>query len=1397
MKWFKLIFIYWLIIVKIIANSFPIYRFEHISTRQGLSHNTVIEIIQDEQGFMWFGTLNGLNRYDGYEFKIYMPIPRDSTTLSNNIINALFEDHNGVLWVGTLNGLNRYDRERDQFIRIYHDSQNPNSLVDNRIRCITEDHQGIIWIGTEGGLSAYNPDKGIFHNYLIESDEFDGFEGNIIHDIYEDSRKQLWIATEKGIFRFNRATKSFISYKHELSNSDSSISAVITICEDQWANLWIGTWGDGLQRFDIYNQCFKRVTLFDDRGIEYSPDIITKLMIDESGRLWICTYNDGLFILPQISGNLILNHFYNVQHYCYDPLKDEGIHSNSIWTVYEDRGRVVWLGNENGGIDKCDTKQGYIQHFRSVIPEKGGLSDNHVTSFYEGKNGIIWIGTRFGGLNRFDPIQNKFQVYKHVRGQNINLDAIVCLEGDGECLWIGTDGNGLVRYDFKNGSFTNFKHDVSDRSSIGENAIYSLYLDYNNTLWIGTWGGGLSKLNPDGRTFTNYSVDKVNVRTNVVTDIVEDKSGKLWLGTYGKGLVCFDPETEQMIYFMNNENDTNSIAHNNISALYFTHESKLWIGTMGGGLCYLKSFNPDSGSARFGRITRKNGLPDNMIESIVEDDNGNLWLGTNHGIVRLNPLTKEIRTFDSGDGFGQDIFYRCAVLKSRQGLLYFGGINGFNVFHPANITENPYVPPIAITKFKLFGKKVIPGNSPKCKLKRSIITADNIVLSYKDNFFSFEFSALDYSCPRKNKYAYMLEGFDQQWHKTDASHRIASYTNIPPGKYTFLVKGSNNSGVWNEVGSSIKIIITPPFWKTNWMLAIYIVMILLALFLIRMAVQIRERNRARNQMKLMEAEKMHAIDQLKLRFFTHISHEFRTPLTLIIDPIEHLLCVENRITGKKRRLYYNLILQNARRLLRLVDQIMDARKLDTGSMTLELKRREFISFVKAIFSVFRIQAEQRRITYSLKTEVYSLYFWFDPDKIEKAIYNVINNAFKFTPSGGRINVLLSYTPRDEFECENGDMRIVGDMKVEVKDTGIGISPEHIKNIFDPFYQVESKPEWKFQGSGIGLSLCKEFIEMHGGRVFVESTPSQGSTFALIIPVRMKVEEIKNLNIIHIHSTKENELVDKVCSDTLKGGYDYNSGQNNNKPLILVIEDDEDLRRYLVMELENQYSIIQATEGLSGYEIAVDKIPDLIVCDIIMPVMDGLEFCNKCKRDQRTSHIPIILLTADPSHERLREGLLSGADDYIVKPFNSELLKIRIENLLATRKKIQEKYLKMIYLDPKEIDVKSPDLEFIKKIIEIIEHNISDPGFSVDDLSYNVCLSRAQLYRKVRALIDQTPSDFIKNYRLQRAMQLLKKGYSSSEVCYKVGFRDPSYFSKCFKKQFGKTPQEIKKEFPSA
>lgn len=851
----------------------------------------------------------------------------------------------------------------------------------------------------------------------------------------------------------------------------------------------------------------------------------------------------------------------------------------------------------------------------------------------------------------------------------------------------------------------------------------------------------------------------------------------MWLGAYGMGLVRFDPVDNTMKFFPANRSDKSSLNSDVIHDIYEDAAGNLWIGTTGGGL---NCFNRESETFHY--YTQDDGLSSDVIFGILEDDHNNLWLSTIRGLCKFNPEQRSFKNFTVNDGLPQDIFSLNSTIKLESGEMAFGGINGVTIFHPDHIQSNDIPPPVALTDFRIFNVSEPLQNYYESN------NSNNIELSFKLNVISFEFAALDFINPAANKYAYKMEGFDQDWIYTDASRRFATYTNLRGGDYLFRVRGANSDGVWNEAGTSLNVRIIPPFWETGWALILYISIVIIALYVMRRVILARERFRSRVEMERLEAQKTHELDQLKLQFFTGVSHEFRTPLMLIIGPVERLLRSAAEFSEKKQRLYNQLILRNAQRLLRLVNQLMDARKLDTGSLHLNLQSKDIIQSIQAIYASFEYQADQRNIQYQFDKNILSLMMNFDQDKVEKIMFNLLSNAFKFVEDSGMIRVNVQLVRATADGNGNADQNEPDTLRIGVQDNGIGIAPQHKARIFDYFYQVEDSISQARGGTGIGLALTKEFVEMHGGHITVDSEPGKGSRFIIDLPVRQA-----KTNIIETDQSNAKERqIEGVTDESVIEHLDDEpeSVPATNKPVVLVVEDNAELRLYLRYELDSDYHIKEAEHGADGIAVATACIPDLIICDIMMPVVDGLKFCARCKSDERTSHIPIILLTARTAEEIQLKGLKSGADEYITKPFNIELLKTRIKNLLDTRKVLKERYSRELFLQPQNISLSTVDEKFINKVTTIIEEHIEDPDFHVDYLSDSVGLSRTQLYRKFQGLMGQTPNEFMNYFRLQRAAQLLQTGLTAAEVAYKVGFRDPSYFSKSFRKHFNMSPSQF-------
>ena len=824
-----------------------------------------------------------------------------------------------------------------------------------------------------------------------------------------------------------------------------------------------------------------------------------------------------------------------------------------------------------------------------------------------------------------------------------------------------------------------------------------------------------------------------------------------------------------------NPNDSSSLSSNVINAIYEDSRHNLWIGTWAG----LNKF--DYRTKTFKAFRKKDGLADNVVYGIIEDDEGNFWVSTNQGISKFDPVNLTVENYNTADGLQAQEFIRGSFLKSKSGEFFFGGVNGFNSFFPNEIADNPNVPPVYITDFWIYNDLMKPG-VPHSPLEANITETKEIVLPYTQNEFSFEFAALNYSQAFKNRYAYYLEGYDKTW-RDAGTQRKASYAKVPPGLYTFRVKASNNDGVWNENGAVIKIIVHPPWWKTWWAYAVY-AMAIVALFLWYRQ-NLINRERLKNDLKLehLELTKMQEMDKLKSYFFTNISHEFRTPLTLILSPIRDMVSGNFKGDVKKQ---YQMVIRNGERLLRLINQLLDLSKLGAGSMKLKTSNLDIVQFLKPIVSAFDSLAQRSHIRFIFEHPAGAVMVYFDPDKFEKIITNLLSNAFKFTREG---EIKLSVRTLGTNSGDDSEK-----VEIAVIDSGAGIPQEYINSIFDHFYQVAHHSN--AEGSGIGLSLTKELVELHKGKIIVESVEGKGSTFKvrfLLGKSHLKESEIDDSNgpLVSTHKIIAGfdypvlpVQQETVPAPELHAGIDL--------PRILIVEDNNDMRGYIRQSLENNYRVLEAANGKDGLKLGLEIIPDLIISDVMMPGMDGVALCKAFKNNIYTSHIPMILLTAKADMESKLEGLETGADEYLSKPFNSYELQVRTKNLIRSREILRERFTesKKTALEPKEISITSLDEKFLKNVLQVIEKNIADSEFRVESLGKELEMDHTAVYRKIKALTGETAVEFIRNIRLKRAAQLLKQQkLTVSEVTYHVGFNDLQYFRTCFKKQFGVSPSE--------
>jgi signal transduction histidine kinase/ligand-binding sensor domain-containing protein/DNA-binding response OmpR family regulator len=1372
------------------------YIFNRITIENGLSNNSITCIFKDSRGFIWIGTTDGLNRYDGYSFVIYKNNPSDSNSISDNFISSIIEDFSGNLWIGTQGGgLNMYNVYDEQFKPFYYDPRNKQSIPSNFIfhhNSLLLDNDSILWIGTNNGLCSYDFKDGLFRRQPLNSDQEVQTEFKDIRVIYEDEENILWIGTNSGLLKYHKNSGDIKIFKHQKNNLRSISNNIITsVSEDPYRNeLWVGT-EDGLNIFSKESEEFTRY--FSKKGNlkTISDNSITSIVRDEKGNFWIGTKSGGLNKFDATKKLFT--------HWKYDPTNPQGLSDNYVDYLFFDKSGLLWIGTVNTGISLLDVKEKQFKLIRNDPANPNSLSYNTIRAIYEDSKGVIWIGTYGGGLNKYH--ENNFIRYLHhpedVNSLSHNIVTTIHEDISGNLL-VGTWGGGLNRLDKKSGEV---KRNVLDVPEF----VNDIYEDKAHRLWIGC-NGGLYVYDQVNKNLVRFDSEQDNKRKLTATSInkiVKDHSGNLWIGTWdGLNKIVLKPnsiELDTIIHFTEDPSDINSLSDNRIVTLYEDSNGNLWIGTYAGGLNKLKSNSSDTAgglSEQFIYYTDEEGLSGNTIYGILEDDDNYLWISTNQGLTKFDPAEEAFYNFDVVDGLQGYQFYWRACTKSRSGEMYFGGINGLNVFNPADIKLSGGYPKVLITDLQLFNKSVKVGKREEGRqiLFKSIIFTDKIKLTRKDYAFAFEFAALTFKSQNKIKYAYKLENFDDNWIYTDARKRYAAYSHLRPGDYTFMIKSTNKDGIWNDDVTEIEIKVLPAYWETIWAFFIYGIILLLLLYYFRSQILARARYKHNLQLERIEREKAEEYNDMKLRFFTNISHEFKTPLTLILGPINKLLSL-NRLDNKIKE-QLSLMHSGSKRLLRLVSQLMEFRKVETGNLELKISRNDIIPVLKDTAFSFKSKSIQNKIKYSLKIPVKSAFVWFDQNVVETIVYNLLSNAFKFTPEYGKIRLSL------KFMNEKGEIIIPNQkderyLQLNVSDTGIGIPKERMDTLFKRFYQIRKSEEQK-RGTGIGLALCKDLVEIHHGEISVESEQGAGTDFTVKIPIHDSFfdkkefiddeEAIKGKQVIPGFIEEETEviLIDEDISTV-----EFKEPEIPDAPVILIIEDDIELVKYIGSLLEIKYKVLTSNSCEKGMEILIKEEPELIILDIMMPGMSGLDLCQKIKTDIRISHIPVILLTALTSVEDRIKGLSTGADSYISKPFHPEHLIVSIEKLIEQRKQLKIHFQKELYHKPDTTGLPSIDEKFLKKVMDYIERNISEPELKVETISNEIGISTTHLYRKIKSLTDLSPNELIRKVRLKKAAEFLSSKQSTiSEVMYEVGFSNHSYFAKCFHEEFGFSPREF-------
>ncbi len=1460
-KCMKAGFILKLLIILICHFSFYLFaqedlKFERIGTEDGLAGTHVFDILQDHLGFLWIGTLDGLQRYDGYNFKTYRHLPFDSTSISYNEASIVYEDHLGTLWIGTRgNGLNRFDRENEIFIRYKHDWEDPESIRRIEIPFIFEDSQDKLWVGATqsppGLLNYYDRKTDKLVSFRPVSGKPDDLPSSRILRFFEDTKGDLWIGTNtEAIYRFNLASGTISNFTHELQDVNSISGNYNNIFyEDRDQTIWIGSGCNGLNKYNRETGTFTRYKHNPADPYSLSNDCVRTILEDSHGNFWVgTTYGLNIFDRKR-------NRFYRYYH---DPEDEHSLSENKILKIMEDRSGIIWICT-NKGLSKYDPGKTRFSSY-DVYPDAPTPEYNKVRSFGEtitDTSRIIWVGAS-PGLYQFQPSSGEIKKYQDNPLLENILDTykLNTILSDDNFLWLGTEEAGLIQLDLNTHDFVQFQHDPADKSSLNSNVVLNMLIDRQGDFWVGTYQGLHRYDNETGRfnrVLYDHGDSYIPGRYATTVDLLEDRFGRLWAAVRPGGLYLWQEKSSTFINFRNVPGNPNSLGSNWLSSLVEDPDTSsfiLWIGSKPG----LTRFElkpaadkidditvspnplfPENYEVNIINYTVKDGLINDVIAGVLPDKHGNLWMSSNQGIIQfqrdagIKSGDLVFRNYGIADGVRSDEFFRNTGFISSDNEFYFGGVDGFTVFHPDSIEDNPYIPPVVFTQlthYEVADEKVREISVPGIDVKTEI------EFDYRNVFLKVEFAALSYRNTNENQYAFMLEGLNNNWIPLGNKHDV-TLSGLKPGKYTLHAKGSNNDGIWNEQAASLKITIHPPWWRTSWAYTLYL-LLTIGLFT---GLYRYERNRRELKHSLaleqVEAEKFQEMDRLKSRFFANISHEFRTPLTLMVGPAKQMLSGEFRGNVQSQ---YRMILRNGNRLLRLINQLLDISKLEAGRMKLQASESDIVDFLKKVVSAFESLAAQKKIDLSFQAPEEKLPVFFDHDKLEKVMNNLLSNACKFTDVGGKIGVQLSVisyqlsgnndqlsVDSDQLSVDNdrlSDKKLITDhcLLITVQDSGIGIAAERLPHIFDRFYQVDDSQTRTQEGSGIGLALARELVELHQGKITVESTQGVGSTFKIILPLgkaHLKAEEIRSNAEFGIGPAPSgnSELLrrDDILASSEAASIDSASQSKNSAfpeaadriphseivkspkgqaEIVLIVEDNSDMRQYLKAGLEDRYKILEAVDGEQGIKRAVKAMPDLIISDVMMPKMDGFELCRQLKNDERTSHIPVILLTARVDAESKIEGLETGADDYLAKPFQIRELRIRIINLIEIRRKLWEKFNQKIVVAPREITRNSMDSQFLERAIESIEAHLDEPDFETKALASELGLSRSQLNRKLRALTGQSTHQFIRTLRLNRAAQLLEKHTGNvSEIAYEVGFNSPSHFTQVFREKFGITPTQ--------
>ncbi|MDJ1505618.1 hybrid sensor histidine kinase/response regulator transcription factor [Xanthocytophaga agilis] len=1369
----------------------------HWTSKNGLSQGVVNSVTQDQQSRMWFATEDGLNQFDGYSFRVFRYNPDSKISIADNFIQSLFTDSEGTLWISSRKGLLQFDATHETFLHYQYDFGNYQQHAYNDVSFITEGSAHNLWIAWYGGgFASFNKKSKKFTPYIPET--YPDLQNTKTISLWEDKFGLLWVGTQQGGLEvFQVSGGQVIKKISSLSIPKFQSANVYCFEEDKAGNIWIGT-SVGLA---IYKRLENKFFFFDSPETSIASIPVNSLLIDSGENLWIGTLAAGIYQLDL--RQLQTRSLEECKFISMKTIGSSDISKRTIQSIYEDKDKNIWIGTYgDGAYLVSSSKENFVRVEKNMYTSSTASKVPFYGMCYD-PEGNLWLGTDGDGIYKTDLYGRTLKHFIAGKGPGKLTDnAILAALWDAQGrLWLGSYAHGVFLYNPANDSFVNYQYLTEDPLKQGGNDVRIIFQDSRNRIWIGTNRGGLCLLDEKNKTYSNLPYFRGALREGDVRSITEDQQGNLWIGFYGDGVYSYNPVTRLYNRYFTDSPEREQIKSDIVFAIKSDRSGRIWMGTGGSGLCV---FDPQHNTLR--RYSEKNGLANNTIYSILCDKDENIWVSTNLGISKFDRSQHVFFNYDISDGLQEGQFNPGSALYNQVGgYMCMGGSQGMNMFYPDQVKESTQCSRILITGISLFNKPVhirdtLDGNPI---LQKAISQTKHITLEHDQNLLTFEFAGVNYNYPEKNKYSYMLEGLDKEWNFV-GNARTATYRYLKPGDYVFKVKVFANANIRNEDFTSISVTVKPAFWQSPLAYLFYVLLLIavgwIVFSVIRREIKLKKRLTVERKQRRYERR----LVQQKLTFFTEVSHEFKTPLTLMLGPLEEMLAEEPQSSQTGRKL--QMMHRNAHKLLDLINKLLDYRKLENGKVVLKVKPDNLVSFVEDIAATFRPLAQHRNILFQVDSEQPFILAWFDKEKLEMALNNLISNAFKYIGKGNHIIVGISVQTNEKYpeDCA----------LISIKDDGIGIPKKYQQAIFDWFHQGESSGS---MSSGIGLSLAKKLVHLHNGEIDVESQEGAGSTFSITIPLgneHFRPEEIAVPDVSEGQTYFDDTLYRQdSIQDSLKPHWQnplwqasfYSDselpGKKKGFPSLLLIEDDEEIRLFLREFFEKEYRIFEAPNGKEGYNLALSCHPDLIISDIMMPEMSGIQLCRKLKENIRTSHIPVILLTARSGISSHKEGMEIGADAYLTKPFSTDILRLTVHNLLDSQQRLMRFYRNYFASEGSQTErsaknegINPLDEKFLNSINEMLKSNLDNPEFTIEELSDVLNMSRSLVYKKVKMLTGLSPNEYVRSFRLAEAARLLKsRQYKVFEVVYMVGFTDLKYFRQCFAKEFGCSPSEFIKQ----